>query len=371
MAVSIVKTDRAGDARRAVELLGGMGRFVTVGQRVVVKPNICAGKDSSTGAVTDPELVAEVCRMVAECDAEPVVAESPIYPYKAARVYERAGYADFESRFGFPFVDIDSAPSRKIKIPSGRAIDHSVVSMEVLTCDRLINVPVMKTHLQTVVTLGLKNLKGAVPGKQKHIIHLRELDQGIVDLNTVIRGDLTIIDGIIGMEGTGGPTNGRAVKLDVIVAGDNVVEVDSVGIRIMGGDPAKVKHIRLASEQGLGALDGFEMLGDSLKSVAAHRDLPRTPGFNKLLITGIGVRAINLARDPIMRLTGGERVARTARLGDLIIDAGLCDGCRLCLAACPVEALSYSGQLECDGGACIQCFCCAEVCPRGALKKKF
>lgn len=373
MAVSIVKTRKPADARRAVELLGGMGEFVSSGERVIVKPNVCCGKDSSTGAVTDPEMVAEVCRMVAECGAIPVVAESPIYPFKPDRVFRKAGYADFESRYGFPFIDIDSAESREVRIPGGKAVEHSFISHDVLTCDKLINMPVIKTHLQTVVSLSLKNIKGVVVSKQKHIVHLQGLDEGIVDLNTLVKSDLVVMDGIDGMEGTGGPTNGRAVAMDVIVAGDNVVEVDSAGVRIMGGDPRRVEHLRLAAERGLGAMDSFELLGDPLDSVKAPRDLPGMPRLNKLILTSFALNLWDLFREPWARLTGGERVLKSSRTkpGDLVIDASLCDGCRLCLKACPVDALSYDDLLDCDDEACIRCFCCAEVCTKGALAKQF
>jgi len=373
VSVSIVRTDKAADVRKAVGLLGGMERFVKAGEKVIVKPNVCCGKDNSSGAITDPEMVAEVCRMVAECGASVSVAESPIYPFKADRVFKKAGYADFEEKYGFPFIDIDSAESREIKLPGGKSVKNSVVSLDVLTCDRLINVPVMKTHLQTVVTLGLKNLKGVVVGKQKHIIHLQGLDEGIVDLNTVIKSDLVILDGIIGMEGTGGPTNGKAVEMDVIVAADNVVEADSTGVRIMGGNPEDVEHIKLAAHRGLGSMDGFEVLGETVASVSARRELPRTAKLNKLLITGISLRVWDALSDPWARLTGGERVMKTkrARTGDLVIEQGVCDGCRQCLKACPVDALSYDDLLDCDDEACIRCFCCAEVCPQGALQKQF
>lgn len=370
MAVSIVKTDKAEQVRKAVDLLGGIEEFVSEGETVVVKPNICAGKDSDTGTVTDPEMVAEVCRMVSEAGAEPVVAESPIYPFKAVRAFRRAGYGDFEKRHGFPLFDIDSDENVVIRIPRGEAIDHSVVSRRVLLCDRLINMPVMKTHLQTTVTLGLKNLKGAVVGKQKHIIHLSGLDEGIVDLNTVIRSDLTILDGIVGMEGVGGPTNGRAVRMDVIVASDNVVEADSAGVRVMGGDPEKVDHLRMAHERGIGALDGFDIAGDRLREVAGKRELPRNPKLNKILITGMMLKAWNAVRTPAMKLVGGETVERRLRIGDVVIDTDACDGCRQCLPACPVGALTYGERLICDREKCIQCFCCAEVCPSGALSKK-
>jgi uncharacterized protein (DUF362 family)/NAD-dependent dihydropyrimidine dehydrogenase PreA subunit len=373
VAVSIVRTNKASDVRKAVDLLGGIGRFVKAGEKVILKPNVCCGKDSTSGAVTDPEMVAEVCRMVAEAGATPVVAESPIYPFKPERVFRKAGYADFEQRYGFPFIDIDSSEFREIKLPGGKAVQHSFVSLDVLTCDRLINMPVMKTHLQTVVSLGLKNMKGVVVGKQKHIIHLQGLDEGIVDLNAVIKSDLVIMDGIIGMEGTGGPTNGRAVEMDVIVAGDNVVEADSAGIRIMGGNPRDVEHIKLAARRGLGSMDGFEVLGEKISSVAAGRDLPGTPRLNKLILTDGALRFWDLMREPWARLTGGERVMKKTRTrtGDLVIEHAMCDGCRQCLKACPVDALSYDDLLDCDDEACIRCFCCAEVCPQGALKKQF
>lgn len=370
MSVSVVKTSEPKDVREAVELLGGMKKFVSAGEKVIVKPNICAAKDNSTGTVTNPELVAEICAMVSECGAEAVVAESPIYPFKSKRVFEKAGYGDFEARYGFPLVDLDTAEAREIRVPGGRSIDHSVVPTVVLTCDTLINVPVMKTHLQTVVTLGLKNLKGVVQGKQKHIIHLAGLDEGIVDLNTVIRSDLTIIDGITGMEGLGGPTNGRAVRMDVILASDNVVEADSAGIRVMGSDPRKVTHVKLAAGRGLGRLDSYEVRGEEISSVARDLDLPKRPDLNRLMISGVMLKGMNLARNVVTRVTGGERVEKSASLGDLVIVHEKCDSCQVCIPSCPVDALSFRAELLCDRDACIRCFCCAEVCPRGALTTK-
>ncbi|MHB8894758.1 MAG: DUF362 domain-containing protein [Candidatus Geothermincolia bacterium] len=373
MSVAIVRTKKASDARKAVELLGGMARFVRPGEKVIVKPNIACGKDSTTGAVTDPEMVAEVCRMVADCGGTPTVAESPIYPFKPDKVFRNAGYADFEARYGFPFVDIDNSEYREVRIPGGKAVRHSFISHAVLTCDRLINMPVMKTHLQTVVSMSLKNIKGVVVGKQKHIVHLQGLEEGIVDLNTLVKSDLIVMDGINGMEGVGGPTNGRAVEIGVIVAGDNVVEVDSAGIQIMGGKPTAVDHVKLAAGRGLGRLDGFEVLGQTIDSVSAARDLPKMPRLNKFLVTGVSLRLWDALREPWARFTGGERVLKSSRTrpGDLVIDRDKCDGCRQCLTACPVDALSYDDLLECDDEACIRCFCCAEVCTRGALGKHF
>ncbi len=367
MTVAVIKAEGPRDVRRALELLGGMGRFVSRGERVLVKPNICAAKDSDSGAVTDPELVAEVCRLAAAQGAEVVVGESPIHPFRSSRVFPRAGYGDFRERYGFPLLDLDSEERVEIRIPGGVAVRHEVVARPVLECDALINMPVMKTHLQTVVSLGLKNLKGVVPTRDKLIIHLNGLDQGIVDLNTVIRSRLVVVDGLVGMEGALGPTNGRPVRLGAIVAGDNVVEVDAACARIMGADPWRIPHIRMAAERGLGRLDGFEVLGDGIQSVRRDFELPSRPDLNRLMISGVLLRIYDLLRRPLDRLTGRSP---TFRFGEVRLEAEKCDGCRVCVKACPVEAVSMRGSLpSIDATACIACFCCAEACPRGALSR--
>lgn len=367
MSVTVIRAEGPRDVRRAVDLLGGMGRFVSPGEKVLVKPNICAGKPSESGAVTDPELVAEVCRMAAEEGAEVAVGESPIHPFRSSRVFPRAGYGDFQERYGFPLLDLDAAEKVEIRIPGGVAVREEVVARPVLECDALINVPVMKTHLQTVVSLGLKNLKGVVPTRDKLIIHLRGLDQGIVDLNTVIRSRLVVVDGLVGMEGALGPTNGRPVRVGAIVAGDNVVEVDAACARIMGADPREITHLRLAAERGLGRLDGFEVLGDGIDAVRRDFELPAHPDLNRFMITGVFLRIYHALRRPLDRLAGR---APSFRFGEVRLDSGKCDGCRICVKACPVEAVSMRGELPAiDAGACIACFCCAEACPRGALSR--
>jgi uncharacterized protein (DUF362 family)/NAD-dependent dihydropyrimidine dehydrogenase PreA subunit len=368
MTVAVVKAEGPRDVLKALDLLGGIGRFVSPGERVLVKPNICAAKPSDTGTVTDPELVAEICRLAAGAGGEVTVGESPIHPFRSSRVFPRAGYGDFLKRYGFPLIDLDSAEKVEIRVPRGVAVKREVVAKPVLECDCLINVPVLKTHLQTVVSLGLKNIKGVVPGKDKLIIHVNGLDQGIVDLNTVIKSRLVVVDAMIGMEGGMGPTNGSPVRVGAIVAGDNVVEVDAACARLMGLDPRRVTHLRLAEERGLGRLEGFEVLGDSVEALKKDFDLPTHPDLNRLMISGMFLRSYNLLRRPIDRLLG--RTPSRGVFGQVRVDAEKCDGCRICVKACPVEAVIMADELpEVDAGKCIACFCCAEACPRGAISR--
>jgi uncharacterized protein (DUF362 family)/Pyruvate/2-oxoacid:ferredoxin oxidoreductase delta subunit len=370
MTVAIVRSEDASGVARALELLGGMGRFVAPGEKVIVKPNICAAKDSASGTVTDPELTAEVCRAARDAGGEVTVAESPIYPFKSAKVFPKAGYGDFEARYGFPLVDIDTDDCVEIKVPGGVAIQREVVARRVLEADKVINVPVLKTHLQTVITCALKNLKGVVPAREKHIIHLAGLDEGIVDINTVVRTDLVVVDAIDCMEGTGGPTNGRPLHVGLVIAGDNPVEVDAVCLRIMGVDPRKVGHVREAAERGLGRLDGFEVLGERVEDVAVRFSVPATPKVNRFFISGIFVKTVNAVANPLARMRGKTPVTYGGVTGEVKVVAEKCNSCAVCVKACPVEAIAMRDKLPAvDTGKCILCFCCAEACPEGALEK--
>ncbi|MBN2028259.1 MAG: DUF362 domain-containing protein [Actinobacteria bacterium] len=370
MTVAIVKAEGASGVGHALELLGGIGRFVAAGEKVVVKPNICAAKDSASGTVTDPEITAEVCRLAALAGGEVTVAESPIYPFKSSRVFPRAGYGDFEARYGFPLVDIDTDDCVEIKVPGGVAVQREVVAKRVLEADRVINVPVLKTHLQTTVTCALKNLKGVVPAREKHIIHVAGLDDGIVDINTVVRTDLVVVDAIDCMEGTGGPANGRPLHLGLIIAGDNPVEVDSVCLRIMGVDPRRVDHVRRAAERGLGRLDGFEVRGEEVETVRVDFTVPATPHLNRFLISGFFLKVWTALANVASRFLGRSVVTVGIISGEVKVLAERCDACAVCVKACPVKAISMRDKLpRVDREKCILCFCCAEACPQGALEK--
>ncbi|MFW6113780.1 MAG: DUF362 domain-containing protein [Actinomycetota bacterium] len=367
MTVAVVKAEGPEDVRKALELLGGISRFVSEGDKVLVKPNICSAKSSDTGAVTDPELVAEICGLAAGEGAEVSVGDSPIHPFRSSRVFPRAGYGDFEERYSFPVLDLDGEDSVEIRIPRGVAVKKEVVARPILECDCLINMPVLKTHLQTVISASLKNIKGVVPGKDKLIIHSNGLHDGIVDLNTAVSSRLVVVDAMVGMEGALGPTNGSPIYVGAIVAGDNTVEVDAVCARLMGLDPRRVKHLELAERRGLGRLDGFGLLGDGLEDLVKDFKLPAHPDLNRFMISGLLLRGYNLLRRPLDRLLGR---GLKGVYGEVRVDAEKCDGCRICTKACPVEAITMVDDLpEVDTERCIACFCCAEACPRGAISR--
>lgn len=134
--------------------------------------------------------------------------------------------------------------------------------------DFLINVPKMKTHILTLVTLGMKNLKGVLPPSYKRLLLLKGLHHGIVDLNIAVKPHLTLIEGIIGQEGLG-PIAGDPIEVGAVILGSKVTEVDAVGCRIMGINPLEVKHLVYAYERGLGEikLSKIAVIGDKLSDL--------------------------------------------------------------------------------------------------------
>lgn len=370
MTVAIMKTENPRDVGRLFEQLGGLQRFVKPGDRVLVKPNICAPRSSASGAVTDPELAAEICRLVADCGGKPSVGDSPIFPFPARAALRVAGYADFPKRYGFPILDLDSEKEVKVRIPEARILDHEVISKRALEVDVLINVPVMKNHVHTMVTLGLKNIKGVVPRRNKHVIHLKGLDGGIVDLNTLVRSHLVVVDAIVGMEGMMSPVNGRVKRMNLLMAGDNIVETDATACRVMGIDPEKVAHIAEAAKRGLGRIHGAEIRGEAVEAVQSRfrfYDRPRT-------LTSLAGRlawgAWNWSFHELAKRFGSDILQPLDPGRTWKWDARRCKPCKLCLEACPVHVLRWEkDRILRDKKNCIYCYCCVEACPRGAISR--
>ena len=132
------------------------------------------------------------------------------------------------------------------------------------TC--IINVPTLKVHHLTLVTLSMKNLMGAI--LPKNIMH-GNINEKIVDLASIFKGKvkLNIVDGLIGAETD--EVQGSPVEMNLLIAGSDMVAVDAVSSAIMGIDPKKVKYLQLAEKCDLGvsSLDEIEVLGESIDEV--------------------------------------------------------------------------------------------------------
>ncbi len=247
-------------ARAAVDALGGMSKFVSPGNRVVVKPNMSFARTPDQAANTHPEVVREVCRMCVEAGASRVsvldyVLHEPKDCLSMSKIPELCGSIDktvvsaIQGKRRF----------REVKVPQGQSVKSMEVSVDVLDADVLIAVPVGKSHGASGVSLSMKGMMGLI--YDRHSFHGRhDLHTAIADMVTVLKPKLVVVDGtrIMSDGGPGGP--GRVIRMNLVIASTDMVAADAQMVAL--GEwygrpfrPDQVRHIKIAGERGLGQMD--------------------------------------------------------------------------------------------------------------------
>ena len=160
------------------------------------------------------------------------------------------------------------------------------LAREVFEADKIINMPNMKVHYATGVTLAMKNLKGLLVGDEKRRFHETGLDRAIIDLNKVVKPALNLVDCIECMERMG-PRGGDTVELGLLIAGADPAEVDCVGCRVMGFEPDEIRHIDMFTRLMRIDPDAVEVLGETVESV--KRDFVRVD-LSRIVPQGVNIR---------------------------------------------------------------------------------
>ena len=195
------------------------------------------------------------------------VVESDATMTNADKAFIATGMDEMCKRNDVQFLNLRHIKDRvKIAIPNGETLKGITVP-RVVTESAIISAAKLKTHMSTKVTLGMKNMFGLLPDKFKGKYHAKGISKVVVDINTVLKPVLTVIDGFVAMEGKG-PTDGTPVKMDLIIAGKDVVATDAIAARTMGMDPMEISHIRKAYQKGLGNIDNIEIIGSKLEDVS-------------------------------------------------------------------------------------------------------
>ena len=262
--VSVVRDTVAANAvRAAMELLGGMSRYVQAGDVVVVKPNIGWDTKIGLGADTNPEVVAEIIRMCFEVGAKKVKVFDNTCN-KPKRCYTSSGIEEAAKAAGATVSFMHEKRYDPVEIPNGMSLKSWLVYRDALPENRdvLINVPVLKHHSlpktqnnQPGLSIGLKNLMGVMGGDRGQIHN--KFEQKIVDFCSVIRADLTIVDATSVLL-RNGPRGGRKAdvnQLDTIIAGADPVAVDAWSVRTFGYPPEDLDYLVEAHRRGLGEID--------------------------------------------------------------------------------------------------------------------
>ena len=258
--LAVISGDPVAATKKALEVLGGISRFVKKGQRVVLKPNMSFARTPEFGATTHPQVVATVAQACVEAGAQQVLVLDHTL-HRAELCLERTGIR--EACKDIPGVHVLALQERKffreVKIPQGKVLERVDVMKEVLDGSVLINIPVAKSHSATGVSMGIKGLMGLIWDRE--IFHSQvNMNQALADLATVIKPQLTILDATRALTsgGPGGP--GEVKKPNLIIAGIDPIAVDSYGVSVVPwyGQNFKgrqVEHLQVAHQRGLGKID--------------------------------------------------------------------------------------------------------------------
>jgi len=254
---------------RQFDLLGGLDRFVKRGDRVLLKPNFIAPHSHRRKPTqTHPEVILAVARLLRDFGARPFVADSPAWA-NAAACARALELTEPLAKLGVPVRELDEPRSCRLG-PDKPRVKISAVALE---ADVVINLPKFKAHQQLVMTFAVKNLFGTVCGKRKAMWHFKKGDDVtafctlLIDIYRHVGPALTLIDGIVAMEGQG-PLRGPNKPLGWLIAGTDPIACESVCCRLIDVAPEQIPIIRTAREIGFGCgdLEHIEIAGDALPS---------------------------------------------------------------------------------------------------------
>ena len=276
--VSIVKVrheDVEGAVREAVSLSHSFESVTWENSMVLIKPNVAIPAQPGSGKVTDARVLEAVTKLALERNPRSIVigeGASVGYDFPerldSMRCMEVAGVLEVAKRCGVKAIDLNRDEHVQVKVPDAFVMETFAIAKTAWEADVVLSLPVIKTHVRTGITCGLKNMKGVLPGEEKKRTHQCGLDRGIVDLNRAKKPTVTIVDGITGSQGTNSDEADR-VPLNLVLAGNDAVAVDAVCAAVAGFDVREILHVQLAAEVKLGVadLDLIEVRGESIEAV--------------------------------------------------------------------------------------------------------
>ncbi len=248
---------------KAIDSLGGMEKFVPRGSKVLVKPNIGWDVAPERGGNTHPKLVARIIERCLNAGAK----EVSVFDHTCdqwARCYKNSGIERAVKDAGGKILSGDSEGYyQNVAVPKGKRLTETKVHELLLGSDVFINVPVLKHHSSSMLTIGMKNLMGVV--WDRWYWHRNDLHQCIADFSSYRKPDLTVVDAynVMKRNGPRGVSIDDVVQMKSQIVSTDFVAADAAAAKIFGTDPSDIRHIQLADQMNLGRMD--------LKSLSINR----------------------------------------------------------------------------------------------------
>jgi uncharacterized protein (DUF362 family)/NAD-dependent dihydropyrimidine dehydrogenase PreA subunit len=343
--------------RQSLELIGGLSSIVKPGDKVFVKINhLSPPSPPERGIVTHPVFTEAVIVLLKEKGVEITVGDD--IEEGDGDGFLISGYRAMCERQNVKLVNLREAGFVE-RACSGTILKNLYVSKIVLNADIIINLPRFKTHSLTGFTGGIKNMYGIIPAGLRRRFHgeyLRSEDfcRMLVDIYELAKPELTVIDGIIAMEGEG-PGSGKMRNMGLILASRDAAALDAVCGAIIGLQPGDVLTTRDAGERGLGIsdLNRIDVVGEKFEDLVID-DFKMPAIFARM--------AMNRApHSPVKYIL--EQISPRPR-----VKQKNCTACGKCVKACPTGAAKMSGKTSViNAKLCIRCMCCHEVCRFNAI----
>ncbi len=286
--VSIVKYEKPLDSvRKAVELSHGLDHLPSQ-SKVFIKPNIVfwtkAVNFPKYGVITTSRVVQDMVLLLKERGIDDIsisdgtVLRNPKDMETQMHAFESLGYEKLKKRYGVKYINIWQRPFEKVDLGDGVEVKFNT---DILNSDFVVDLPVMKTHSMTVVSLGIKNLKGMIdiPSRKKcHNTHPeKDLHFWVSRLSDKMPPIFTLLDGIYTAE-RGPNIDGYMHRSDLLVASADILSADMVGAKVLGYEPVEVPHLVHAAKNRKRSPDltDVEVVGEPIEKVASlHRyDFP-------------------------------------------------------------------------------------------------
>lgn len=355
--------------RRGLELLGGLERFVSPREKILLKPNLVRRAENDRAVVTHPAVAGAMARLLREAGCGQIWCGDSCGIGSAVKAMEGAGMDRVLKNYGVELKEFNEAV--EVSFPEGKMAGEFLLARPVTEADALINLCKMKTHALERITGGVKNLYGCVSGLNKAKGHTKysnadSFARMLVDLNRLVQPRLCVMDGIMAMEGNG-PTSGDPIPMNLLLMSADPVALDTVFARLVHLDPRLVPTIVHGDAMGLGCgrEEEIRLLGEegplSMDEVVRRWG---NPDFH-----------VDRSRRRSNMWSRVNSFLKCFQKKPYIVEKD-CKRCGACVSSCPVEgkALRFQDGKEhppvYDYRKCIRCFCCQEMCPYGAIRVK-
>ena len=364
--VSIVRADNYDHdeihraAVKGLELIGGLAKIVSPGSKVLVKINhVSPPSSAEKGLVTHPTFVEVILDLLKEVGADITVGDD--IESNSGDGFRVSGFRQMCERVGVRLINLRQAGFIEINC-KGHFLEKIHLSRLAVDADVIVNLPKLKTHSLTILTGGVKNMYGTIPGGLRRKFHgdygrSEDFSQVLTDIFSVVKPQLTVMDGVIAMEGEG-PASGSLRKLGIILTSHDTVALDAVATRIIGLEPMDIHTTRYCHTRdlGVGSIKDIKVVGEIIERVTIADFRPPASASSALI-----------RRMPqfLSRFILDQLSIRPYVIEDN------CTGCIECEKICPIQAVAVNDKLaRINRDICIQCMCCHEVCRFSAITVK-